>query len=255
VLNLSAREAANANDYVLAPSVVLWSAPDGPAQLIDLDGDFYALSQTAAEMLRAVLARGAGAAARGISEDYSIELARAEADLSDFLARLQRVGLIERPNASAVKRKLKAFAAKALVVPPLRLLRPVILARRSRPLMLMVFARICIAVFGWQATVMAWRAALHPHKSRGDREDEDSFLREVEHGIRVSATKMPSIACKEKALSCWYLVCAAGAPAALVVGIQQYPLGGHCWCAIGERILSDSSANCRTYMPVMQYDP
>jgi hypothetical protein len=62
------------------------------------------------------------------------------------------------------------------------------------------------------------------------------------------------MACKERALCCWALARAAGLAATLVVGLQLFPLAGHCWCEVGSWTLSDDRARCDLYTPVIRYE-
>ena len=84
----------------------------------------------------------------------------------------------------------------------------------------------------------------------------ESGVRALDDALRQTAAgHLLVMACKERALSCWALLRWAGAPAALVVGLDLFPLTGHCWCEVGSRIVTDFEDRCASYMPVARYSP
>jgi hypothetical protein len=72
--------------------------------------------------------------------------------------------------------------------------------------------------------------------------------------IRQLASGHPlPMACKERALACWLLLRWEGLAARLVVGLEFFPLVGHCWCEVGSLVLSDYPDHCEFYTPVLNY--
>jgi len=50
------------------------------------------------------------------------------------------------------------------------------------------------------------------------------------------------------------LLRSAGVPAKLVVGLDLYPLAGHCWCEVGQHAFSDFPDRCESFTPVIRYE-
>src|SRR5262245_25414248 len=85
--------------YRLADDVIFVPVDDGSARLLNMGGDFYALSGVGAEMLRGVLDHGIAATVREIADRYDIESTRAQSDLLDLLKKLRRSGLVRSGSA------------------------------------------------------------------------------------------------------------------------------------------------------------
>ena len=80
--------------YALAAEVVLVPVDDGSARVLDLQGQFFALSAVAAHMLRDVLERGPAGAVDSTVVRWGVDRARAQADVDTFLADLLKQGLL-----------------------------------------------------------------------------------------------------------------------------------------------------------------
>jgi hypothetical protein len=227
---------------------------DGSARLIDLDGAFYAASRTAAEMLQGVLTDGVDLTIDRLAERYALSRERIRTDLETLLADLAKRGLIERSDTPSRRNRLRRRMARIAMAPAFRLLGLVRPSERLTILALLVFARACTAVFGWGPTVAAWRAAIRP---RGllPQPEQEAFIRRIDDAIRRIAAKVPSVDCKERALCCWYVLCSRAIAANLVVGVQLFPMAGHCWCQVGDRVLTDSPRRCAAFVPIVRYAP
>ncbi len=239
--------------YRLPAAVVLHLVDDGSARLIDLDGALFAVSRTAAEMLQGVLADGVDATIGRVAERYALPPERIRSDLDALLADLSKRGLIERSHAPSRRKRLRRLMAGIMAAPTLRLLGLAEPSERLTVLALLVFARVCTAAFGWGPTVAAWRAAIRPKRILPQPERED-FIQRIDGAIRRIAANAPTVDCKERALSCWYLLCSHGIGAELIVGVQLFPMAGHCWCQVGDRVLTDSAQRCAAFVPVVRYE-
>ena len=242
------REQAIGALYRLAPDVILVSAEDASARLLDLSGSFYALSATGAEMLQGVLGNGVEATIHDIAAQYGLEDSRVRSDLKDLLDKLERSGLVRVSSSSSSFNRPRATIAHTVAALLLRL------PLRRSPTALLIFARMSFACFGWSDTIAAWgrvaargafRTAVHT----------DADLDRVDLVIRDAAARLPFVDCKERSLSAWFLLCCQGIPATLVVGIHWFPLAGHCWCEVGPRKLTDFADRCETYRQVARYGP
>ncbi len=78
--------------YLLSPDVLFMPLEDGTAQLIDLDGSFYGLSETAALMLKSTLDTGEPDAVRRIAAQYNAGLNRVHADFAELLETMRAKG-------------------------------------------------------------------------------------------------------------------------------------------------------------------
>ncbi len=239
--------------YRLPAAVVLHVVDDGSARLIDLDGALFAVSRTAAEMLQGVLADGVDVTIGRLAEFYALSPERIRGDLEALLADLSKRGLVERSHAPSRRNRLRRLMAAIVVAPTLRLLGLVEPSERLSILALLVSARLCTAAFGWGTTVAAWRAAIRPKRLLPRPEQED-FIQRIDGAIRRIAANVPSVDCKERALACWYLLCSRGIGADLVVGVQLFPMAGHCWCQVGDRVLTDSAQRCAAFAPIVRYE-
>ena len=76
----------------------------------------------------------------------------------------------------------------------------------------------------------------------------------IDAAVRGAASRHAfSVECKERSLSCWSLARAAGLPATVVLGINLFPVAGHCWCESGPWTLSDYEDRCQNFTPVVRY--
>ena len=247
------RVASECNDYALAPNIVFWVVEDGSARLLDLDGSFYALSRSAAELLRATLENGVEAAIDQIAGRYGIKASQVDKDLKQLLATLNRAGVFEAPSRYSKRLRFRQFVTRVVIIPSLRVLSLFNSGETRTVVALIALARLCTAMFGWGLTVETWRAAIRP-KTFPLPMQQDDIIQRIDSAIRASAAKIPSAACKERALACWYLLCSLRIPATLIVGVQLYPLAGHCWCQVGNQILTDTAQCCDTFVPVFRYE-
>lgn len=118
---------------------------------------------------------------------------------------------------------------------------------------LLTLAYLCFTFFGWARTVAPWQRCAR-RLALADGTADPAALDAVDGAVRDLAASLPlPVACKERALSCWTLARWAGLPATLVVGLDLFPLAGHCWCESGTRTLSDDAQRCALFTPILQY--
>jgi hypothetical protein len=240
---------ASRPDAVLGPDVVLVRLEDGSARLLDMAGGFYALSAVGARMLRGVLERGTAATVQDLALEYEVGPERVRSDLEGLLAELRRQRLLHTGPA----RRPGGAAPHLLLAPCLGLVRR--LPRlRWRAAALLALAYLSLALLGWARTVAAWRHGAGGMAPHGDGTADRATAAAVDGAVRDLATSLPfPVACKERALACWALARWAGLPVALVVGLELFPLAGHCWCASGPWTLSDDAERCALFTPVLRY--
>jgi hypothetical protein len=239
--------------YVLCPDVVLMPFEDGTAQLLDLDGSFFGLSETAAKMLKGVLEQSEPDTTQRIAVEYNADLDRVRADLASLLASLRANGLIRRSDDRPPGVRLRTAIAITISYPALRIL-GLVRNQRLKTLSLLALARLCFVLAGWARTVEAWRKCLRTSQVVAASSERERLIDTIDSEVRRSASDLPSVACKERALCCWFMLRSAGVPARLVLGVQFLPFSGHCWCEVDHRILTDLPESCNAYTPVICYD-
>jgi hypothetical protein len=243
-------KAGTKSEYVLAPDVVLVQVEDGTARVLNMGGGFYALPAIGAQMLQGVLEKGAAATIEDLARQYKISADQVQTDLHSVLHQLEQRGLLHKGPA---RRRSRASGPATILIPCLRLIRQ--LPCRVQAGVLLVLAYLSFALFGWARTVAVWQRCVRMMSPRGTPAADEQTIKGLDRSVRDAATGLPlRIACKERALSCWTLVCWAGMPATLIVGLELFPLGGHCWCEVGPWTLSDEPDRCRLFTPVLRYE-
>jgi len=115
----------------------------------------------------------------------------------------------------------------------------------------LALARLSFALFGWTRTVSVWQEA-HAHFAPRQADVRDAeTIRALDKIVRAAAASHPiPVACKERGLCAWSLARAAGLHANLVIGIDLFPMAGHCWCEVGTQTLGDDQGRCDHFTPV-----
>jgi hypothetical protein len=243
------------SDVVLAPGVLVLFVSDGTARLLDLEGNFYAVSTVGAAMLRETLDNGIAATVQQIAAVYGIETEQVRADLLTMLRDLARKGVIRRRRNSAPRHRWRQRLANVAIPPLLTLAdRRTRRAPRQRAWGLLALAWLSIASFGWSAAVRAWQrhySRLSIRRYTPARGEQAARLDAV---VRtVTAEHLLNIDCKERALACWAMLRAEGLPAEMVIGVDLFPFASHCWCELAGAILSDFADRCERFTPVQRY--
>lgn len=241
-------------DYRLAPDVVFLRIQDGSARLLNLRGNFYALSRTGAHMLNETLREGIATAALHIATLYRTELSLVQRDLHAFLRNLEEKELIYRvgQHPRVIQDK---NALPQLLLPPLLhfiLICPLSLEKKSWSLL--TLASLAIRLFGWPKTIASWHAYLQKYAPRCVTGELEPSVHKIDNAVRRVAACHPfHVECKERALCCWWFLSSAGFSTQLVVGVSLFPLECHCWCEAGQFIISDDRGRCERFTPVLSY--
>ena len=240
--------AQNGQEYALAPDAALIVTEDGSGYILDMGGDVYAVAPIGAAMLRWTLEHGAAAAAMHVATTYGADLARVQADLRRFLADLQSRGVL-----AGRERKVRSSGAR-IAAATLGGFFKLSRSTRARAVTALTLARVSFGLFGWTATMSSWKGRL-PAAEAPPPEGLEALAGSIDEAVRSAAARHPmGVDCTERALSCWAMARASGLPATVVVGVELYPLSGHCWCEIGSSIVGDDPQRCRRYAPVFRYE-
>lgn len=242
------------SEYLLAPDVILLLVQDGTARLLDMDESFYAVPAIGAMMLQQTLERGTAAAVQRVAARYGADREQVQADLAAFLRVLEKRGLILHVKSDQRRRPT---TLSTLCFPCLAsALKCVHLGSRSLQTQvwaLLILARLSFRLFGWKRTIAAWQKHYN-RDAHASEQVKSEIVCDVDETIRnVAAKHLLTIGCKERALCCWALLRAVGVPATLVLGINLFPLEGHCWCESGSLILSDYHDRCERFTPILKY--
>jgi hypothetical protein len=244
--------AAPAAEYSLPSDVILVTVRDGSARLLDMGGGFHAVPAVGARMLQETLANGAAAAATRIAEDYGVAREQVQDDLAVFLRDLERQGLL---CSQRNRRRSGALGpARLLLRPALGAAHRLLRSPGTRARALLGLARLSFVLFGWTVTVAAWQKAHTrlPARQAGERDAETIEM--LDRTVRAAVAGHPvAVACKERALCSWSLARAAGLHASLIVGIELFPMAGHCWCEVAAQPLGDDQDRCDQFTPVARW--
>jgi hypothetical protein len=240
-------------EYTLAPNVILVFVRDGTARLLDMGGNFYAVPAIGAQMLRATLEHGTAAAVRQVAARYDVACQQVEADLKAFCDRLQRQGIIL--GSRSRQRKRGTGWSRFVLSPAFRWVNGCLRAQETKAKVLLGLARLSFAVWGWERTLGTWQAYFDRCERPGRPGEWEKTVHTIDRAVRDAAAKhIFKVECKERALCCWALLRSAGLPASVVVGIDLFPLAGHCWCESGPYTLSDEPDRCAEFTPVARYE-
>jgi hypothetical protein len=243
---------AQAPEYSLPPDVILVMVRDGSARLLDMAGGFHAVPAVGARMLRETLTIGSTAAATRIAEAYGVAQRQVKDDLAVFLRDLERKGLLYSQRRR--RRRGTLLPARLLLRPALSAAHRLLQSPDKQARVLLGLARLSFALFGWTGTVAAWQEAhaRFPSRQAGTRDAE--MIQALDRTVRAAVARHPvAVACKERALCSWSLARAAGLDPSLVVGIELFPVAGHCWCEVAALPLGDDQDRCDQFTPVARW--
>jgi Transglutaminase-like superfamily len=248
ILTAKQSKTANGSEYCLAPDAAVIVMPDGSARVLDMADRIYAVPPVGAMMLRETLQHGPILAAEAVAAAYGAPLPRVEADLRQFLTPLEQRGILLR----GASRRPRGALAAGLMVRLVKSMLGALPSLKARAGALLTLARLSFRLFGWTGTVAAWRRCFPLRAGSAEVEARAGAIDDAV--CAAAAGNLFGVACKERALTCWALARSEGLPASLVIGIELYPIAGHCWCEIGSRIVSDHPENCARYTPALRYE-
>jgi hypothetical protein len=242
-------------EYVLSPDVIFLTVKDGSARLLDMAGGFHAMPAVGARMLRETLANSTAAAVARIAADYGVARQQVESDLTVFLHDLESQGLLHSRGSRRDRRSARVGLARLLLGPAIHATHRRLRSPQAKARALLGLARLSFAAFGWTPTVAAWRNA-HAHcPVRHVGEGDAETIRALDRTVCAAAASHPvAVACKERALCSWSLAQAAGLHASIVVGVDLFPIAGHCWCEVGTHTLGDDRGRCDSFTPVARWE-
>jgi hypothetical protein len=240
-------------EYFLPSDVIFVTIGDGSARLLDMSGSFHAVSAMGVRMLQETLANGSATAAQRIAEDYAVPRQQVQSDLSAFLRELESRDLLRR-QGGRLRRSGSLAPARLLLRPLLHAAHRLARSPERSAHALLALARLSFVLFGWSRTVAVWQEVHARFATRRPGEGDAEAIQALDGAVRAAVASHPiAVACKERALCAWSLARAAGLSATLVVGIDLFPIAGHCWCEVGAQPLGDDRDRCDRFTPVARW--
>lgn len=242
------------NEYQLSPNVLLLRLPDGTGQLLDLEGEFHALSNTAVEMLHDILDGDTTSAANKSALRYSVPLSMVRGDLDSFLRDLTERGLIRRSHETSRPARRRSTILSRIVLTSLRATHARTSSINMRMAALMTLSYVSVRMLGWPQAVATWQACYRERPTSADTASDRRRLADFigETTRRFRAHYPLPLDCKDQALCSWALLRDQGLRPTLVVGVA-YPVAFHCWCELDGVFVGDDEYTCQNYTPVARY--
>jgi hypothetical protein len=241
-------------EYFLPPDVIFVTVEDGSARLLDMAGGFHAVPAVGTRMLQETLTNGAAAAVSRIAKDYGVARQQVQDDLLVFLHQLESQGLLRRQGNRERRRSGSLGLARMLLRPSLHAAHRLLRSPEAKARTLLALARLSFDLFGWTRTVAAWQEVHARFPARPPGEPEADTIQALDTVLRAAVASHPvAVACKEQALCSWSLARASGLNAVLVVGIDLFPIAGHCWCEVEGQPLGDDCERCDRFTPVARW--
>jgi len=241
-----------AENYILAPHAVFLSAQDGSARVLDLNGQFYTLSAIGADILSSVLMSELDFSVGKIAGIYGVDSFKVRQDASNLIQKFRRQGVILN-RSGKFWHSIWNMIALLISAPLLLAIRLLIWHRPCRIWLLLLLSRASFFMFGWERTVQVWNSCLRLRKNKKIN-DVGRILEDIDVLVRQTASNHPfQMQCKERSLCCWVMTRIVGIRTRLVVGIQIFPLEGHCWCEYDNEILTDARTRCDNYSVLRTY--
>jgi Transglutaminase-like superfamily len=236
--------------YSLPPDVILLTVEDGSARLLDMAGGFYAVPAVGARLLQETLTDGADAAAAQVASHYGVARHQVQDDLTAFLLDLERQGLLCTQSNPWQRRRGSVALARLLLRPSLHGVHRLLRSPQTKARIMLALARLSFRLFGWTRTVAVWQE-VHTHFPVQQASERDAeTIQALQRAVLAAAAHPLAVACKERALCSWSLARAAGLHATLVVGVDLFPIAGHCWCEVGTQPLGDNREHYDRFTPV-----
>jgi hypothetical protein len=241
--------------FRLAPEVVLVPVADGSARLVDFDGQYFALTDVAAQMLRATLELGPAGAVEAIARDWRVDRERVGGELQTFLAELTRQGLVLPAGQSARRRRRRTLPARLVLSGLIRLTRLLRPTATGKAAGLLTLAKLSCRWLGWAGAVRLWQRLFPRPRHLLAGPAAEQARQTVDDAVRLALARSPvAAACKERGLVAWALARRAGLAPRLVIGLAFYPLTAHCWAQLGTTFLGDDPDRCASFEPIRTYE-
>lgn len=228
--------------YRLRTDVYFDYQQDDIAVLMDMRrGQFFALDEFAVEYLQRLLKSGFEATCQQMSGRFGQPIDRMRQDLRRLVERLLHHGLLEYAQPHQPRLPHCTFSNFGK----------------------MVLVWCALRVVGWSRTLSMIRfltgrsmqSSSHSTVSRAEATASVLTVLDqtdrVVHGIGQRIWL--NVACKEKAILCWWLLAEANVNSAIVVGYRTDPFLAHTWVEALGRTLTDDEINCRCFSPIATF--
>lgn len=240
--------------YSLVDDVVWFVADDGSSRLFDMNDFSYGLNETATRMMDGILNSSIDSAAGAVAAEFEADPAVIRKDIDDLVRKLVDAKLIVAgPYAG---KGSPADRHRALGGAYSALFRGLIsrLPIKAEAFATLTAVRSCLKLASLSETAAIIGRCVPAKPPVIDAAARDQAVSAVEAAVEASIVKHPiGMACKERALTCWYMLQRRGVPAEVVVGVTLHPVFGHSWCRAGDRIVADTNERCDDYTPIWRH--
>lgn len=242
-------------DYLLVPNAILLLLQDGTARLLNLDGEFYAISATGALILKETLKGGSTTAVNRLVAEYELDTTQALNDVLVFLQGLENKGVIYHPKDSSPQVKGIGFDLSLLTLPLLWLISSLPASLQIRTWLALALAYLSIRLFGLPGTIKAWQTPKRQASLIADNQEMTFLMKSVDLAVsEATACHLLKVECKERALCSWWLARFAGIPAQIKLGVYLFPFATHCWCEVSSEVIGDDKERCEHFTSVLTYE-
>ncbi|MBD2344397.1 lasso peptide biosynthesis B2 protein [Anabaena subtropica] len=261
----------NGSFYSLNRDVFLF-LQDGFAQILDFKrGQFYGLDEIATLMVLLVLEKGVEDAVNELTKIHEVTEENFRSDLNKLLQDLEQKKLfiteIKTDNylfnlihsclirTNKIFNKILLSLLKTVSAIFRNLVNPEPTPDRLTVELLLSLSWLSFRLLGWSHTLSLWQ---HWHRaiSPTDTTVTTDVIETVDQMVREAAASklfLPMV-CKERALVGYHLLRTFyGLPATLVIGIDRYPFQVHAWVECHGLVVTDESAHCQPFIPVVRY--
>ena len=239
-------------DYALAEDVVWLTAEDGSSRLFEMNNFSYGLNETATRMLTGVTKGSLDDAVEMLADEFQIERAMIRADITLLVDQLLNSKLITaNRRATNTGNTISHYLISGIYYSIFRWIISKFKNAKTEAFTTLTAVRICLQHAGLSETVAILERCLPACARTIDRRTADHALDEVESSVEASVHGHAlEMACKERALCCWFMLRRRGIPAQVVVGVTLSPVFGHSWCQSGTRIVADTMERCGDFTPI-----
>ena len=152
-----------------------------------------------------------------IAAEHSVALTLIQHDLQALLHDLEEQRLIYHTKLPCRAFQRTNILPFLVCVPLLRCISVSPISLEKKAWALLTLASVAIRLFGWPQTVASWQYSLGQKQRADPMDGATTELKQTASGIdkavRAVAARHPlHVECKERALSCWWLLHSAGSP-------------------------------------------
>lgn len=173
--------------YRLAPNVVLLLLEDRSARVLNLGGDFFALSESAADLLGEIIQTDPDTAAQRIAHRHQAGVRQVRRDLEICTQRFLQMGVIRPAHTLKPDRQPRTATVLMGLLGMVHRLRS---SPETQAWWLLLLAYIAIRRWGWPATVRCWQQFYRDRGREGDAlANQPEWINRTEAAVRSATAR------------------------------------------------------------------